>query len=132
MHHRINAYQGEEVRKLKEDLYLARRTVIEIVGDEAGRILSSYHSRSIVDDVLKLAKPRPMFDGDRALCPLCGGGSQSPYATGFAFPEGLRRHLLGEYNSHKCAVMAVAGGLAVDYARRCLDHVKSAQDHDQD
>ena len=95
---------------------MARRTVIEIVGDEAGRILSSYHSRmkeseseyesaggtmvgrwlrSIVDDVLKLAKPKPMFDGDRALCPLCGGGSQSPYATGFAFPEACADICLG-------------------------------------
>lgn len=73
--------------------------------------------RSIVDDILKLAKPKPMFDGDRALSPLCGGGLQFPYAAGFSFPEGLRRHLLGEYNSHRCAVMAVAGGLAADYAK---------------
>ena len=137
MRHRITTSQDEEIRKLKDDLYTARSTVIEILGEEAERVLSSYRSgmkesefeyentsggmasrwlRSIVDDVINLAKPVPTYDGDRALCPLCGRGSQAPYATGFAFPGGLHRHLLGKYNSNICVVMAIARGLAADYA----------------
>jgi hypothetical protein len=139
MHNYVTISQDDEIRKLKDDLYTARCTVIEILGEEIERVLFSYLSgmkegefeyqntssglasrwlRSIVDDVLKLANAKPTYDGDRARCPLCGGSSQAPYAAGFAFPEGLRRHLLGEYNSNMCVVMTIAGELAQEYAEK--------------
>jgi hypothetical protein len=135
----------EEIRKLKEALYMTRRSLVRMAGEDAYRVLSSYHSgmektqdeyensgwmanrwlESVADDVLKLARPQDVdqsgYGPDRALCPLCHGGSQSRYATGFAIPEGLRRHLLGENNSNRCAVTEAALGLAESYADTCFD-----------
>jgi hypothetical protein len=111
MHNYVTISQDDEIRKLKDDLYTARCTVIEILGEEIERVLFSYLS-----GMKEGAKPT--YDGDRARCPLCGGSSQAPYAAGFAFPEGLRRHLLGEYNSNMCVVMTIAGELAQEYAEK--------------
>jgi hypothetical protein len=135
----------QEIRKLKEALYLTRRALVQMAGEDAYRVLSSYYSgmektqaeyensrwmacrwlESVTDEVLKLARPQDIDQlgsgPDRALCPLCRGGSQSPYATGFAIPEGLRRHLLGENNSNQCVVTEAALGLAEGYADTCFD-----------
>jgi hypothetical protein len=47
--------------------------------------------------------------GDRALCPLCRRSANgSRRVRGFAFPEGLRRHLLGESIPRQCEVFAAA------------------------
>jgi hypothetical protein len=54
----------------------------------------------------------------RVLCPLCGDGPQSPYDDGFLLDEGLRRHLLGTYNSRQCSVFQAAHQMALDRARR--------------
>lgn len=40
----------------------------------------------------------------RANCPLCGGESMSRYEVGFAYPEGLRRHMLTGGNVNRCEV----------------------------
>jgi hypothetical protein len=70
--------------------------------------------RQALERVLNAADPRPaaaMGDfghGDRALCPLCRGSANSPGVRGFSFPEGLRRHLLGESTPHQCEVFAAA------------------------
>lgn len=135
----------EQIRKLKEDLFRTRRALVQMTGEDADRILSSYYSdmkrtedeyensrrmanrwlESVVDDVLLLARPQDVDQSghgpDRALCPLCHGSSQSPYATGFAIPEGLRRHLLGENNSNRCMVTEAALGLAEGYADASFD-----------
>ena len=46
--------------------------------------------------------------GDRAYCPLCGGSSQNFYGgEGYAYPDGLRRHLESSYNAHRCAIVGL-------------------------
>ena len=45
--------------------------------------------------------------GDRAICPLCGEGAignLNQLEPGYAYPEGLWRHLMGESNSRMCRV----------------------------
>lgn len=127
----------EELKRLKEELHEARLALIEIMGDEAQEVLSSYRTamepvsegyegtpgaratlwlRGIVGEVLRLAEVKPTYTTDRAICPLCRGSAQGPYANGFSFPVGLERHLLGGYNAHQCRVMQAARELARDYA----------------
>jgi hypothetical protein len=69
--------------------------------------------------------------GERAYCPLCGSGSNSYYERGFAIPDGLLRHLLGEGNSYRCMVFKTACKLAKDYWYREFheETVRSAKEH---
>lgn len=51
----------------------------------------------------------------RALCPLCKQGAQGTRdLKGYAVPDGLRRHLLGELNSRQCVVFGAAEAIARD------------------
>ena len=45
--------------------------------------------------------------GQRATCPLCGDTPQDE-RSGFAWPEGLSRHLEGRGNVHPCPVIEIA------------------------
>jgi hypothetical protein len=71
--------------------------------------------------VLAVAQIRPGAEmGDprwpRALCPLCRQGAKGTRdVSGYAVPEGLRRHLLGELNSQQCPVFGAAEAIARDY-----------------
>ncbi|MES2898693.1 MAG: hypothetical protein V4723_03140 [Pseudomonadota bacterium] len=60
--------------------------------------------------------------GDRAVCPLCRGESDSQYETGFSVPVGLVRHLTGSGNVRACTVMAAALSLARDYWNENFSH----------
>jgi hypothetical protein len=72
--------------------------------------------RDVIRNVIKRAEPIPStYGSDRAVCPLCKRGPQSPYDKGFTIPEGLWRHLTGEYNAHHCVVTEAAFALANDY-----------------
>lgn len=137
--------KAEEVRRLEDALDRTRRALIRMRGEDVEQILSSYQSRmnrtedefenpgwmahrwlhDLADDLLTLAKPQDVeqlgYGPDRALCPLCGRGAQTPFSTGFAVPEGLRRHLLGEGNSIQCAVTEAALGLAEEHADQFWD-----------
>lgn len=131
-----STFQQAEVKKLKEELYTVRRALISAAGTDAERILSphsilvgadpsvpgaSERARAwdwlegVVGQLLDLANPEPTYSENRAPCPLCRGSSKSPYSTGFSFPEGLRRHLLGAYNADQCEVTRAALELATDY-----------------
>lgn len=45
------------------------------------------------------------FFGERARCPFCGDWPADPGPTeGFAYPDGLTRHLTGSYNARHCVV----------------------------
>jgi hypothetical protein len=116
--------QCEEItRRLEEDLYLARRTIIQLMPDNVQEIMNAYYScRSrqelyrweydAVEEIIKLANILSAEEGsrfsDRAYCPLCGEGTSSAYERGFSVPEGLRRHLVGQGNIQQCGVMQAA------------------------
>ncbi len=122
--------ENSETAKLKLELWSARRTIIDLMPETARRILTSYYDCITVDDTYMwvthiaadlsdIAIPLPrrsaMQLGDRAMCPLCGGQSQSQYEEGFAYPEGLMRHFQGKGSARKCDVVEAAHGLAEDY-----------------
>jgi len=114
----------QKVRKLEEELYLVRDALMHMAGPKAEEILRAPYKlssqvevwqwfREAVEQVLGLAKPRSMEErgdiaylGDRAVCPLCGDSAQDFYQSdnGFAFPEGLRWHLLGGRSARQCVV----------------------------
>ncbi|QIN60919.1 hypothetical protein SBC1_08980 [Caballeronia sp. SBC1] len=111
-------------RSLESDLAMSRYAIIELMdvqglldgheGLEDHQDLVAWR-RQALDRVLNAADPRPALQmgayghGERALCPLCRGSTNGPGNTrGFAFPEGLRRHLLGESTPHQCEVFAAA------------------------
>lgn len=118
-----------KIRAMEQDLWYARNTVIELIPEELQDILETYRHCNTPDDtprwqgamadaVIAYAKPLPDLHpmiGTRARCPLCRKSSQSPYTDGYALPEGLRRHLLGDGGSHLCHVVQAAVGLAEHY-----------------
>ncbi|MEM5419650.1 hypothetical protein [Paraburkholderia ferrariae] len=77
---------------------------------------------SIIESASRTENPAGRnWDGRlRVLCPLCGDGPQSPYDDGFLLDEGLRRHLLGTYNSRQCSVFRAAHEMALDRAARAV------------
>ncbi|MNN07717.1 hypothetical protein D3C81_1205480 [compost metagenome] len=118
-----------QLLELKNELYSARRIIIDLIPDETLRsILMSYQEckvtdnarvwvQSISDRIANLAKVRPAAEmGDfpsnspRACCPLCGGESEAVAKgiSGFAVPDGLKRHLLGSHLTSQCKVLAAA------------------------
>jgi hypothetical protein len=125
----INPYE-ETITRLRDELFQARWVILELMPEGAQKILHSFldcESRQeranwkdiAADGIIALAKPiqsqGPFQLVDRAYCPLCGGGSSSPYESGFTLDEGLRRHLLGWGNAHRCQIMEAAVLLARDY-----------------
>jgi hypothetical protein len=122
--------QEIRIRELETDLYYAQMTVLELLGEEWMGILYSPPNlptptdvhrwfRTAMDKVLERSAVVEIDEGwrrsRRAMCPLCKEGAQSFYQTdpGWAFPEGLKRHLFGTHNSRQCAVGKVALDLAL-------------------
>lgn len=119
----------EEIKRLRENLWEARRNLIGLIPHELSSILLSYYSCSnrreadswwadIRQQIISRAKILSGAEGSyfekRAYCPLCGEGSSGPYDTGFSHPEGLRRHLDGYGNVRQCRVMKAAWDLALE------------------
>jgi hypothetical protein len=94
------------IRRLKDDLYLARHAIIQLAPDEFHRFLESYYDcrtredtyrwpEAVADAIVDLAvpiqdNPHAHLFGPRAYCPLCRGGA-SGYSPGFTLPEGLAK-----------------------------------------
>ena len=115
--------QREEVqqRRLKEDLTYARKAVFALLDEHVRQVaqgllsirsdddLSEWEGK-LIEAIMQKAVPLPpdtytsSSSSSRARCPLCGASSSSPYETGFALPDGLRRHLAGDGNSRRCSV----------------------------
>ena len=109
---------------LDAELAMSRHAIVDLmdvrglldgyVGLEDHKDLLAWREKAL-DRVFEAADPRPALQmgefghGQRALCPLCRGSANGPgNVRGFAFPEGLRRHLLGESTRHQCEVFAAA------------------------
>lgn len=121
----------KKVRRLEDDLWLARMAIVDLMPQTAHQLLTTYHGLNTqrelqhwaqrtaeqIVELCNMPKPAAVIDGyvagsRRAVCPLCGGGTSGPYEKGFAIPEGLLRHLLGTYNAHRCSVFGAAYELA--------------------
>src|SRR5688572_12706949 len=112
----------DEIRKLRSELYSARRTIVDLMPDKISQLLGDYYRcdtridlhrwhGEVIDAIVEMASPLAGLRDSyfhapraRAYCPLCGDGSQGPYEEGFALPEGLRRHLAGWGNCRQCRV----------------------------
>ena len=114
----------DDNRRLTVDLSMACDKIVELMdirglldghaGLEDHDDLLEWRKKSIqrvldAADVRDGAAMGDLGGNDRALCPLCRRSANGPgRARGFAFPEGLRRHLLGEHNSAQCDVFGAA------------------------
>jgi hypothetical protein len=119
----------ERVKKLESDLYMARAAIIGLMPETLRAAIGSYYTvesredgfrwkDALTEQIIEYAKPLPTsnpYFGVRAMCPLCGNGSSSPYDEGFSVPEGLRRHLEGYGNMHQCVVAHAVFALAHDF-----------------
>lgn len=108
---------------LDVELMMSRNVIVNLmdvrgllggyIGLEDHEDLLAWRDKAL-ERVLHAADPKPAVQmgdygqGERALCPLCRGSASSPSVRGFSFPEGLRRHLLGESTPHQCEVFAAA------------------------
>jgi len=119
----------EEIRRLKSDLWTARSAIIDLMPYEISSLLHGYYSCAsraegfawvdgVVDTLIERAwlsaLPPNMFGEQRAMCPLCGRGSSSPFTEGYSLPEGLRRHLVG-WGNNRCIVMETVSKLAYSH-----------------
>lgn len=126
--------QAREIRRLKDELYLARQTIIDLMPENLREILDSYYQIKTTQDwyrwpdqtaekITALCTHVTDFKmggyvlESRAKCPLCGDGPQSYYdgQAGFKLPEGLRRHLTGYGRSRECPVFGAARALGRDH-----------------
>lgn len=122
----------DENWRLRNELFAARQALVHLMDTQD--LLTGYFRCKDFDQldewrieraaaVIKEAWVRPGEEmGDprwpRAICPLCRQGAQGTKdVKGYAVPEGLRRHLLGELNSRQCAVFAAAEAIARDSIR---------------
>src|SRR5690606_21922357 len=115
------------IAQLRSDLWMARYTLLNRAPASFHRLLSSYldcESReatygwldAIAAEVIEAAEllpaSHPEWGSVRAMCPICGEGANSYYEQGFAFPEGLRRHLVGYGRTQQCVFTDAAMKLA--------------------
>lgn len=118
------------VEKLKEKLWFARNTIIDMLKEPFGDMFRSYYScrdrkearqweRDVITNVIETAtkiEKTSQYCQDTAYCPLCGGGTSSYGGGGFTYPEGLRRHLEGHGGkTHQCSVAKEIFALAMDH-----------------
>lgn len=126
-----------EIDKLRSDLWFSRMALVGIASPEFRDLFAGIHGcksrkeawdwlRSTTERAVDRAKPNPPEEmGDlrdstpRSYCPMCWGSSHNIHRiSGFAYPEGLRRHLEGEHNARQCEVMKAAFALACDAAEQ--------------
>lgn len=117
-----------EVRRLKDELDAARRTILSLMPDAIRGELTSYYrceSREASHAWLEhlanqlIARVAPTqssaWNEPRAYCPLCRTGPDTAYGGGFMVPEGLRRHLVGWGSTSQCEVTEAAWQLAREH-----------------
>lgn len=117
------------IEELEDELYLAYKTILELMPLHLQELLDTYGSlnsleesmlweRSIINKVVDLAVPletphKVTSFSDRAYCPLCGESAHNIYPEeGFTIPDGLKRHLKGTHNSVQCPIIRAVLGLA--------------------
>ena len=112
---------ARKLNELEDELYWARRNIVELMPKDISEALSSYHScstfedyqkwlRETVDFIISKAEVDPQQSGyePRGWCPLCQRGVRNPYVSGFKIPGGLEKHLHGDGNAYRCVVTHAA------------------------
>lgn len=126
---------------LIEERYRLRRLVLDLVPPSYKDVLTSFYRCQTpeetarwlfksIKDILELSRPDSLdirwIDQPRVYCPLCGSGTTALYERGYAYPEGLERHLEGKSNVHACPVVEVAHSAAREYWQsRFADEVEA-------
>lgn len=125
--------KDEEIRRLREELFLARNALLHVMPTNLQPDLYSYSRYSNPADthgfVLELCqKVVESISEDqfvvseggarRAPCPLCHESGVNPPYEGFKVPEGLTMHLLGKGRAAECIVMRTVKDLARDSWKR--------------
>ena len=70
---------------------------------------------AVIKKAYASAGPPGYLGGQTADCPLCHGGSYTPYQDGFKLPIGLERHLQGWGHARQCPVLHEIEALAREY-----------------
>jgi hypothetical protein len=140
--HSLVSPHEQEISRLKDELDEARRDILGLMPREVSEKLQSFYSceshhdysvwmSDVVDFVTALAKPIPeaSYLEERARCPLCGSGGNSPYTEGYKIPGGLELHLTGSGSARSCPVMNAVRHLALNHLKpRFEDDYRKAQD----
>jgi hypothetical protein len=126
------ADESEEIQRLRDDLFAARRTVLRVMPDAVQAVLNTWikctsredfdrWKTSTAEQILKLADVRPAEEmnsfvgtSPRTVCPLCRESTEWFGLEGFAYPDGLLRHLHGTHRATPCAVFTIACELALE------------------
>jgi hypothetical protein len=124
--------EAEEIQRLRDDLFAARRTVLRLMPEAVQAVLNTWikctsrqdfeaWKSSAAEQILKLADVRPAEEmndfgstSPRAVCPLCRESTEWFGYKGFAYPDGLLRHLHGTHRAVPCAVFTIACELALE------------------
>jgi hypothetical protein len=127
--------EREEAERLRTQFDVLREAVQCLLTWKVAGVVFSYQDcgtfrdvsrwrESVIERVLELAEPHPdremgepLGSGTRAYCPLCRSSSMSAHHKGFAFPDGLRSHLLGPRRADECLVMEAARLAARDHVQ---------------
>jgi hypothetical protein len=124
--------------RLKEDLYVARATLLEVLPEQFRQCLKSFRSVSterdfdpwrgeVIEKIIELTEggPENRFGERRAPCPLCNDEGSDYYLPGFKLDEGLRRHLSGSHKASQCSVTREAFAFARDCLRDKIQRAKA-------
>jgi hypothetical protein len=124
--------EADEIQRLRDDLFTARLTVLRLMPPAVQAVLKSWMNCTSREDfdrwktltaeqILKLADVRPAEEmnsfvstSPRAVCPLCRESTEWFGLEGFAYPDGLLRHLYGTHRAVPCAVFTIACELALE------------------
>ena len=120
-----------ELRELRNALYMARRTIVDLMPEHFAKLLTSYHRckstreyhawcGTTAEQIVSLVPAEEIrlgYDSRRTACPLCKGLGHGPHPNGFTVPEGLHRHLTGYGNAHHCDVTQAAFELGRDFVQ---------------
>lgn len=125
------------VQRLEDDLYITREALVRLAAPNLADDLLGFHglkdssaafhwlkekTATVLESAQLVEAPNnaaPAWSWPRARCPLCGESAREKYLpnSGFAFPDGLRRHLEGEGNTTACVVMGAVRQLAYGSVR---------------
>lgn len=122
---RYNESSEDYAKRLEEELYFARLTLLEVLPEQFRECLDSFREIStrrgflawesqVIEKVIERTPggPENDFVPRRAACPLCKDEGSDPYTTGFKLDEGLRRHLSGWGSTRQCPVIREAFAFA--------------------
>jgi hypothetical protein len=139
--------ETDEINRLRGDLLVARLTVIRLMSEPIQEILNGWKKCSSLEDFLAWQQsaaeqivaiadvkvPEEMqslgSSTPRAYCPLCHESTEWFNLEGFAYPDGLLRHLMGTHRATPCAVFAIACELAKENVKllsKAVNHTAGA------